>query len=115
MSEAASGDGVILKPHSGYRSVSSQKEIYARIAGAKGEEYAARILKKPGESEHHTGLAIDIDDGASPECSLMPCFEKSAGFKWLKINARQFGFVLSYPRNNEQGIAYEPWHWRYLR
>ena len=42
----------------------------------------------------------------------IPVFDFS--FKWLEKNASQFGFYLSYPKNNIKGIKYEPWHWSYL-
>ena len=41
-------------------------------------------------------------------------FEDSIEFQWLEKNASQFGFYLSYPKNNIKGIKYEPWHWSYL-
>ena len=25
-----------------------------------------------------------------------------------------FRFELSFPKNNKQGLSYEPWHWRYV-
>ena len=63
----------------------------------------------PGHSEHHTGCAIDITtDGFQP---LEQEFERSQAFKWLTAHASKFGFVLSYPENNSDGIIYEPWHW----
>jgi len=40
-------------------------------------------------------------------------FEKSVAFQWLSVNAKDFGFRLSYPKENRFGIAYEPWHWFY--
>ena len=43
-------------------------------------------------------------------------FEKLDGFKWLKKNAEDYGFVLRYPKDKEDitKIAYESWHWRYV-
>ncbi len=38
-------------------------------------------------------------------------FGNSEAFCWLIGHARQFGFRLSYHRENRYGIAYEPWHW----
>ncbi|HLP25741.1 MAG TPA: D-alanyl-D-alanine carboxypeptidase family protein, partial [Acidobacteriota bacterium] len=32
-------------------------------------------------------------------------------FRWLKRHAGEFGFTLSYPKNNPHQIGYEPWHW----
>jgi hypothetical protein len=40
-------------------------------------------------------------------------FELTDSFTWLKENAHQFDFRLSYPRGNDLGIIYEPWHWFY--
>ena len=37
--------------------------------------------------------------------------ELSDGFAWLSHSAHQFGFSLSYPRDNPLGFIYEPWHW----
>jgi D-alanyl-D-alanine carboxypeptidase len=63
----------------------------------------------PGYSEHHTGRAIDI---TTPDFKpLTEEFEHSSAFKWLTQRANEFGFTMTYPRNNEFGIAYEPWHW----
>jgi D-alanyl-D-alanine carboxypeptidase len=42
---------------------------------------------------------------------LTAAFARTREFRWLKRHATQFGFHLSYPRGNQQGIAYEPWHW----
>jgi D-alanyl-D-alanine carboxypeptidase len=63
----------------------------------------------PGFSEHHSGRAVDIhEDGHTV---LEEEFEKTQAFAWLRENAARFGFRLSYPRGNDQGIIYEPWHW----
>jgi D-alanyl-D-alanine carboxypeptidase len=32
----------------------------------------------------------------------------------MKKNAARFNFELSFPRNNPQGVSYEPWHWRFI-
>ena len=38
-------------------------------------------------------------------------FEATDAFAWLTGNAGDFGFQMSYPRDNPHGITYEPWHW----
>ena len=38
-------------------------------------------------------------------------FERSDAFAWLTRRAGEFGFRMSYPRDNPHGVAYEPWHW----
>ena len=65
----------------------------------------------PGYSEHHTGRAVDFI--AIDQTSLSVNFEKTETFKWLVNNANQYGFYLSYPKDNKEGIMYEPWHWMY--
>ena len=65
----------------------------------------------PGFSEHHSGNAIDFLSDNSYSLSVE--FEKTKTFKWLTENANKYGFYLSYPKNNKDGIMYEPWHWMY--
>jgi D-alanyl-D-alanine carboxypeptidase len=69
---------------------------------------------RPGHSEHHTGLAVDLGEEESPDCDVEPPFEKTRAFHWLQRNAMRFGFEMSYPFDNPQGAHYEPWHWRFI-
>ena len=78
------------------------------------EELAGRWVARPGYSEHHTGLAIDLGEEASPACDVATKFEETRAFQWLQAHAGQFGYEMSYPRGNETGINYEPWHWRFV-
>ncbi|MFN9165469.1 MAG: D-alanyl-D-alanine carboxypeptidase family protein, partial [Pseudanabaena sp.] len=41
-------------------------------------------------------------------------FEKTPAFQWLQNNAAKYGFEMSFPPNNPQGVMYEPWHWRFV-
>lgn len=110
MVAAATEDGVKLLPISGYRSVSRQARLIRRkLAAGQGISSILRLIAAPGCSEHHTGRAIDV--GSPEDCALDEDFARTAEFEWLKRNAARFGFHLSYPRGNRQGIAYEPWHW----
>ena len=36
------------------------------------------------------------------------------GGLWLRDNAPKFGFELSFPPGNKQGVTWEPWHWRWV-
>ena len=110
MSAAATADGVTLMIVSGFRSVDYQARLIRKKINA-GQEIAAilKVNTAPGHSEHHTGLALDIaTPGSRP---LTEEFETTEAFDWLGINAGRFGFSMTYPRNNPQGIIYEPWHW----
>jgi len=113
MKEAAESDGINLHIISAFRSVAQQAKI---IEDKKRKGISAnkifRVNAPPGYSEHHTGRAIDI--GTQNYTDLEEEFENSNTFCWLITHARQFGFRLSYPRDNPYGIAYEPWHWRYV-
>jgi len=110
MRNAAQVDGVTLLIASAYRSVGYQLSIIQRkrLTGQTTNEIL-RVSAAPGFSEHHTGHAIDI---CSPDRTpLEECFENTLAFEWLTESARDYGFRLSYPRNNRHEIAYEPWHW----
>ena len=114
MRVAAKLEGILLKPRSGFRSISYQRRLMNLFTQNYGKNYAQKVLKEPGESEHHTGYAIDIDDANNLACSLKPCFEHTAAYQWLTKHASSYGFELSYPRGNSEGIAFEPWHWRFI-
>lgn len=116
MQDSARRSGVILAPISAFRSKSDQERLFFKIKEQRNQETRKRaeVSAPPGYSEHHTGYAIDIGDGRTPATNLSPSFENTAAFKWLKNNAAQFSFELSFPKDNPQGISYEPWHWRYV-
>lgn len=87
---------------SGYRSYEAQEAIYN---ASSSKEYVAR----PGESEHQSGLAIDL-------CSLEESFCETDEYRFLIKNAHRFGYILRYPKGKEDitGYPYEPWHFRYV-
>ncbi|NMG60416.1 D-alanyl-D-alanine carboxypeptidase family protein [Geitlerinema sp. P-1104] len=116
MEAAARADGVWLMPLSGFRSIEDQEYLFFEIKAQRGQVPAQRaeVSAPPGHSEHHTGYAIDIGDADVPATNLSPDFENTAAFKWLRDNAAYFSFELSFPRDNPQNIAYEPWHWRFV-
>ena len=110
MQTAAAEEGVTLLIVSGYRSIDYQARLIRKKlnAGQSVSEILA-VNAAPGHSEHHTGRAIDIaTPGSRP---LTEEFEDSAAFRWLQKNAAEYGFSMSYPRNNQAGFVYEPWHW----
>ncbi|MBT9176278.1 MAG: putative carboxypeptidase YodJ [Firmicutes bacterium] len=112
---AAEADG--LRPYalSGFRAFERQYAIFAAQVKRVGETEANRTVARAGQSEHQTGLAMDItsrevgftltvDFGATPEGV------------WLAANAHRFGFVVRYPEGKEHitGYSFEPWHIRYV-
>lgn len=90
---------------SGMRSVKYQEEVFQRKH--QNPEERAKLSAPPGYSEHHTGYAVDLN-------RLDKNFEKTKEFKWLEKNAGKYGFEMSFPKDNKQGVNYEPWHWRYI-
>ena len=111
MCVAALRDDITLQAISGYRSHAYQLGIFRRKL-ARGLSVAdiLTVNAAPGYSEHHSGRALDI--GAPGEPAAEESFEKTPAFAWLRRRAGEFGFVMSYPRDNPHGIVYEPWHWR---
>ncbi len=110
MQAAAAAEGITLLIVSGYRSIDYQARLIRKKinAGQTVSEILA-VNAAPGYSEHHTGRAVDIaTPGSRP---LTEEFEGSQAFRWLESNAADYGFAMSYPRNNAAGFVYEPWHW----
>ena len=110
MVAAADQVGIQLLIVSGYRGVDYQAGlIRKKIEAGQRIEEILRVNAAPGHSEHHTGQAVDIaTPGSRP---LTEEFEDTDAFRWLCSRAVEFGFSLTYPRDNPWGIAYEPWHW----
>lgn len=117
MKKAAKKEGVNLKVVSGYRSSHYQIQVFCcRFKDANGqyiyptdEQMKARLRYSApsGYSEHHTGLAIDINETEE-------WFKDSSAYPWLLKHAHEYGFENSFPENNYQGLGFEPWHWRYI-
>lgn len=100
---------------SGYRSYTTQKNIFDYKAEMRGEEVANKTSARPGQSEHQTGLAMDV---TSPKVNfrLLQSFGETEEGIWLAKNAHKFGFIIRYPEGKEDitGYSYEPWHLRYV-
>jgi zinc D-Ala-D-Ala carboxypeptidase len=116
MQAAAKAEGIILVPISAFRTIEAQEQLFFGVKEQRAENTTKRagVSAPPGYSEHHTGYAIDIGDGNAPATNLEPPFAETAAFRWLKENAPKYSFEISFPPNNEQGVNYEPWHWRFV-
>jgi len=114
MKKAAQKEDIKLQIISAFRSYDYQKQLIKnKLAKGICIEEILKVNTLPGYSEHHTGCAIDI--GSSKEAILEEEFNQSDAFKWLEKNANLFSFYMTYPKNNTNGICYEPWHWCYKK
>lgn len=115
MFNAAKKDGVILFAVSGYRSYDRQTVLYDAEIEKVGQKKAEEAVAYPGNSEHQTGLAMDIS-AKSVDFLLTEDFEATKEGKWLKDNAHLYGYILRYPKGKEDITKYkfEPWHFRYV-
>lgn len=112
MFHTATQEGVRLLPISGFRSIARQAEIIRRkLKTGSALDDILRVSAYPGHSEHHAGTALDI--GSPHAVHLSEAFSLTPEFNWLVAHAGRFGFALSYPPDNDHGIAYEPWHWNH--
>lgn len=110
MRRAADTGDVVLDAISGYRSHDYQLGIFERkLARGQTVEQILTVNAAPGYSEHHSGNALDIGTPGEPPAE--ESFEQTPAFAWLTAHAGDFGFLMSYPRENPHGIVYEPWHW----
>lgn len=116
MEAAAQKDGVSLVPISGFRSLTDQDYLFFGKKAERGQVATerAKVSAPPGYSEHHTGYAMDLGDGSVPAANLSPTFDNTPAYQWLQANAAFYSFEMSFPKNNKQGVSYEPWHWRYV-
>lgn len=114
MANAARDEGVWLVLLSAFREIDKQSELFEYQIQSKGSpEAAAKFSAPPGYSEHHTGYAMDVGDGHSPSSDINLGFAETQAFLWMLQNSREYGFELSFPFDNAQGVSYEPWHWRF--
>ena len=91
---------------SGHRSIEKQTDLYNKRTE---ENYVAT----PGNSEHHTGYAVDIQVFTSKQRIILLREEEQA---WLEAHCAEFGFVVRYDGSKYEltGILDEPWHYRYV-
>lgn len=113
--DAAKEEGYELHARSGYRSYYTQASLYTSYVENYGKAAADKYSAKPGQSEHQTGLSMDITCEAI-NYKLDTTFGETEEGKWVAENAHRYGFIIRYPKGKEDitGYAYEPWHIRYL-
>ena len=112
-----------MRAQSTFRSIAVQEKNFNRqveyykgqgYSQKEAEEKANTVVKRPGYSEHHTGLAVDM--GGSGDFSITMSFEGTPACEWLMEHCAEYGFILRFPKDKEDitGVIYEPWHYRYV-
>lgn len=111
MNQAMIADGFEeLEIMSAYRSPAYQAALICyRLSHYPGSPLSVfTFMSLPGYSQHGLiqNCAIDllIDEN----------FTTSGEYDWMLSHAADYGFKLSYPENNPDGIIFEPWHWQYV-
>lgn len=122
MLEAAKEDGVKKwQVSAGYRTwveqnnmLNSKTESYLKKhkdwSRRNARNAALKTVAEPGASEHHLGLAVDINvPGTS-------AFKGTKQQKWLHKHCWEYGFIIRYTADKEKitGFAAEEWHIRYV-
>lgn len=98
---------------SSYRSMEYQRGLYEKELARTGKDYSDEVTK-PGYSEHHTGLTLDLayiaDDGS------WPFYDGHGDYGWINENSWKYGFIVRYPEDKSDvtKIIHEPWHFRFL-
>lgn len=123
MLEAAKEDGIGKKWQiaAGYRtwnqqeSMLNQKVSYYKSknkgwSSSKARRAALRSVAEPGASEHHLGLAFDVNKKGSSS------FAGTKYSDWLNEHCWEYGFIIRYQKEKEEitGFVAEPWHIRYV-
>ncbi|MBU5266159.1 D-alanyl-D-alanine carboxypeptidase family protein [Virgibacillus proomii] len=112
---AAEKEGLELYAQSGYRSYDRQVTVFNSNVQSLGEKEANLVSARPGESEHQTGLTMDVTSPAI-NFDLTTEFADTDEGKWLADHAADYGFIIRFPKGKEDitKYQYEPWHIRYV-
>ena len=110
--EDASKQGLELRAVGAFRTYDYQKNLYNYYYNLKGKEYAEKFYARPGQSEHNSGLAIDITFNDHVYYKI----EGKDGYDWIIQNMHKYGFILRYPKDKTDITlyGYESWHLRYV-
>lgn len=110
--DAAKKEGIDIRAIAGYRSYEYQANLWNYNASVSGEAYADEYYARPGQSEHNSGLAVDITFNGHNFNEI----ENYEGYDWILKNMHKYGFILRYPEEkvNVTRYGYESWHLRYV-
>lgn len=88
---AAWSDDVHVYIRSGFRSYAEQQMALDKVSGD------TRLVEPPGQSQHHTGLAVDFSTPENQHAlGAQSMFSDTKAGLWLNENAWKFGFINAY-------------------
>jgi len=89
---------------SAYRTAEEQDALY--------KEQGGDTAQRAGESEHQSGLALDVYVSGFAGASFL----KSDVGRYVNGYCHKYGFIIRYPDEAKEitGIDFEPWHIRYV-
>lgn len=105
-----------IVPVSGFRSKKEQIDLYSSSVRENGLEFTQKFVARPDESEHQSGLAIDLGENKPDIDFICPEFPYYGIFNEFRNEAKRNGFIERYKKGKEDitGIAQEPWHFRFV-
>lgn len=114
--------GMFLSLTSAGRKLKTQRKVLKEQVKLYGKTTALAITAKPGESEHHTGLALDVIPHSKKEIGNEEIGDeeiaaiKNKLYADLHKSLEQFGFILRYTKDKQEITGYpaERWHIRYV-
>jgi len=121
MVKAMLAEGLAPTVLSSYRSYFDQAVAHQRWV-VEDPAHANDISALPGHSEHQLGTVIDFSSPEIPALTgsttdpFSPLFAQTGEGQWLAQHAFEYGFSMSSPPGAIMltGLAYEPWHYRYV-
>ena len=90
--------------------ISSYRKKNKDWSSSKARRAALKSVAEAGCSEHHLGLAFDLNvPGAKT-------FSSTKQYKWLKEHCWDFGFIIRYTKEKQEITGFNPeaWHIRYV-
>lgn len=109
---AALKENIEIRAIATYRSYEYQRMLYEYNKNLYGQEEADKYYARPGQSEHNSGLAVDITFNGYTFTDI----ENKEGYAWILENMHKYGFILRYPKDKTEitRYGYESWHLRYV-
>lgn len=109
---AATAQGIAMRAIATYRTYEYQASLWNNAKNNYGQAYADSYYARPGQSEHNSGLAVDITFNQINYTTIA----SSPLYAWVLAQAPSYGFILRYPEDQTDKTLYnyESWHFRYV-